>query len=516
MSEKLKDLHVSIIAPSAYDDFGRLKQYWKVLMIPPAFAVLDGLANRTARKLNLDISIAHYNERTEKGEKYLDFIIQQDEGFSNSTVFITAKSFEIPRAIDIARRLKRAGKMVVMGGPGITLADWKIYRYLVFEGISFNVGEGENTVGQIIQDVVSGELKPAYWQRDFVDMRETPFPKWPEKDEHKHTIIPFAALGTSEGCPFNCSYCSVIKIRGRKISPDRSRLVGGCADWIWEAHDRGFPVMLTDDNFRMSHTYRLLEEPLVAMNEKLKRKGKRLRLFVQLDARPDIIKEAPRLAAMGVDSAFFGMETWNPLVLAGSNKKQNKPEHYPDIVKAFHKHGINVTSGVMAGFATQNTESILGESKGFGRLLDLPYCYAVTPIPGTDDYADAISKGQLITWDLNYYDGNHFVRNWFEGSPERSAMTIQEAEEAFHDSFFEMFSIRNILRGQGLINRAYGRFLAELGERAFGQPYHIMMDGPRWPFSDSGVRRPADGFRGFALTPEDLEYKDKYLPQIAA
>ncbi|MDO8577250.1 MAG: hypothetical protein Q7R82_02845, partial [Candidatus Daviesbacteria bacterium] len=247
MSERRPDLRIDIIAPSAYDDRGDLKQYWMVLMRPPVFAVLDGLADQAANDFGLNISIAHHNERTKRGEDYLGSIIRARSLADENVVLITAKSFEVPRAIDIAKKLKEAGMQVVLGGPGITLADCRVYDYLVQEGIPFNVGEGENTVSQIIQDAVDHQLRPAYWQKGYVDMRQAPLPALPRKSEYRQMIQGFAAIDIGQGCPFKCSYCSARELRGRRMTVDRSRDVSSSMPWIREAHDRGFSVMIIDD-----------------------------------------------------------------------------------------------------------------------------------------------------------------------------------------------------------------------------------------------------------------------------
>lgn len=525
MSERRPDLRIDIIAPSSYDDKGNLKQSWKILMRPPVFNIIGGLAYKAASDYGLAISVANYNERIERGNGYLD-VIKRDEPSQSSVVFITAKTFEIPRAIDIAIDLQRAGKQVVLGGPGVTLADYKLYQYLVEEGISFNVGEGENTVGQIIQDALNHQLRPAYWQKGFVDMRRAPLPLLTGKSGHNQTVTHQAALDISEGCPFNCSYCGVIKARGRRTSEERSRDVSTCMEWIERTHATGLPIMIIDDNFRMSYAYRKggLKGSLIYLNEKLERKGRGLYLVTQMDTRPDVVEETEELAAMGVKHVFVGMESLDPLVLAASRKKQNHPELYQSIVDKFHKHGIAVGSGVMIGFPPQTPASIHREMRDFAKLVDIGHPFLVTPVPGTDDYLEAVQKGELRTWDLNFYDSTHSVRNWLE------KMSSQEVEAAYRQSYFDLFPIKNLFKPETpswweQVKRiAYVRGLAELGNRFYGYPFHCMMDGiPHFPQAPV-VRRPADGFTGFALDPEDpayqdpksyTEYKEAYLSRIA-
>lgn len=526
MIEKRPDLQIDIIAPSSYDRRGVVKQCWKALMRPPAFDVLGALVNKAASDYGLNISISNHNERVEKGDGYLG-LIKRGEMAQSHVVFITAKTFEVPRAIDIARDLCEEGKQVVLGGVGITLADCKVYQYLTEEGISFNVGEGENTVGQIIKDAVNKQLRPVYWQQGFVDLRRAPLPLVASKSEHNRTITHQAALDISEGCPFNCSYCGVIKARGRRTNEERSRSVSACVEYMEKTHAEGLPIMIIDDNFRMSWAYREggLKESMIDLNESLKRKDKKgLYLLTQMDTRPDVVEEAEELAAMGIKQIFVGMESLDPAVLAASRKKQNHPELYQTIVDKFHKYGIAVGSGVMVGFPPQTPEGIRREMRGFAKLVDIAHPFLVTPIPGTDDYIDAVRSGELTTWDLNSYDSTRSVRKWFEN------MSQQEAEAAYRQSYFDLFPIRNLLKS-GAPSRweqfkrvAYTRGLTEIGQRVDGYPFHCMMDGiPHWS-SVPVVTRPINGFTGFAIDRDDPafqsrasydRYKEEYLSQVA-
>ncbi len=510
---KKPDLKVHIIAPSAYEKSGELKQYSKVLMLPPAFAVLDSLIEEAGRNLGVLITTAHYNERTERGEGYIDRIIRESQDkFSTGRhlIFITTKSFELSRAIDINRRLAKDGIKTVMGGPGITLADCETYKYFVKNGFSFNVGEGENTIGKIIKDAINNKLKICYWQKGFVDLRKAPLPKLPEKREHDLTLTRYAALGTNEGCPFACDFCTVIEIRGRSMAVDRSRRVEDCVNWIRETTARGFSeIMLTTDNFHKAFIYQELKDALINLNDELLTKtGKGLRLLVQLDLEKSILKEIKELAAMGVSDMFFGMETSDPLALSESKKYQNNPNFYPELSEECHKYGITVSSGVMICFPSQTPESIHTDMLNFSKILDLPHPYAVTPLPQSKHWLEAVRKKELTTWDPNDYDSTQCIRKWFKN------MTIEQAQEAYYKSFTDLFPLKDLFweRPQlslkyKILRRLYGRGLAEYGRRFRGRPWHIMMDGiPQ--FRGVKVQRPADSFRGIPLDSNDPKFKD--------
>lgn len=526
MPEKLHDLKIDIVMPSSYNrDSGEtLRQCRTTMMLPPVFAVLRGLADKAATDYGLDIAVEHYNERTERGEDYLARIMEDDTAH-NSLVLIPAKSFELPRAIDLARQFKRAGKQLVLGGPGITLTDLKTMAFLVEEGIPFSVGEGENLVGQIMQDAVDNRLRPAYWQPGFVDLSRAVMPRYPELGEHAKTITQMTALDTSRSCPFNCSYCCVVKLEGHKGSFDRSRMVDACVAWIEEAYARGFSdIFLTDNNFRKSFIYSALKSPLKLLNSDLKRRyGKELSLFVQVDAKPDIMDEVDDLVEMGVKAVFQGYETNDPIVLARARKKQNKPETYQMIADKFRGRGVMVTAGVMIGFEPQTRESIQYDTKTFAKLLDLGYPFVVIPLPGSDDFMSAVENDQIRNWDPNAYDGSECVFK------ERENMAREEVNEAYSQSFFELYPEQNNhadeqkkpLLGHIEGRQLPARRLAELGLKYAGRPFHLMMDGI--PYSrGSDVTRPEDSFRGIPLQSEDVQFiregntdKERYLSRFA-
>lgn len=529
--ERKPDIQVHTIVPSSYNKDGTLRQYGSTMMLPPVFAVIDSLIEQEAKKSNFSAFVSHWNERTQRGNDHLESIIKSKAKAYNTLAFMSAKSFELSRAIDDATLLRDNGILPVLGGAGITLADCATLEYVISKGITINVGEGEITVGKIMQDALEDKLKPVYFQQNFVDMRNAPLPKLPEISEHDTTMTRLAALGTSEGCPFNCSYCCVIKLRGREISVYRSRDANACVDWIEAAFEKGFDnIMLTDDNFRKSATYEALKQPLKDLNERLLKKyGKGLKLFVQLDVKPDIVNEIRDLAEMGVKGVFLGMESTDPAVLALSRKNQNKPDMYQDIVEEFHKYGIMVSSGVMIGFATQTSEGINKDLENFAGLIDLAHPFIVTPIPGSDDWIEAVRKGQLTTWDPNAYDGTQCVRDWLQ------YMTPQELEEIYGKSFLTLFPElpkKNSSNGKEFSLLGYpgvsnfpGRRLAELGQRIDGRPWQLMMDGlpSRIPWN-LRPQRPADSYKGIALPSYDplfqspssyKAYRDYYLERLA-
>ncbi|MBU1031475.1 radical SAM protein [Patescibacteria group bacterium] len=521
------DLKVYIVAPSQYERNGKLKRYWKTLMEPPALAVLGGLVEEAGQNLRISVAIENINERVERDEGYIKRIIQESRDRSSARkhlVMFSGKGFELSRLTDAQKELARAGVNTASGGPGISLADIETYKYLISHRLPFAVGEGENIVGQLIADTMDDRIKPCYWQRDFVDLRKAPFPKFPDKREHSRTLTHYVALGVNEGCPYQCGFCTVIEIRGRKMTPERSRNADKSIAWIEQVHNMGFKqIMITSDNLRRGYYYKEFKKSTIELNDRLKQEGEELHLLIQMDLEEGILNEIEDLAAMGVRNIFFGMESSDPLALDAEHKKQNDPSMYPVIAAKCRKFGITVSSGVMTCFPQQTPESIHKDMTRFNEFLDLPHLYAVTPLPQSPDWIEAVRKGELTTFDPNDYDSTRCIRDNF------TKMTIREAQKAYENSFFDLFSWEAIMKrtGYSLKDRIqtglYGRFLAEYGRRFGKGPWHIMMDGPPLLFGGETTLRPPDSFRGSRLDPKDPIYcsqkafkeaKNKYLATI--
>lgn len=500
-----KDLFLFVISPSSYDDNGELMQFHRILMRTSAHTVIASLAGEAFESFAVKAEIICIDERLERGEAYLEKIISLES--DRTVIFITCKTFELSRGIDIAKKIVSAGKVAIMGGPGVTLTDWKTYEYLISQGIVFNVGEGEETVGFIIKDFLENKLKKVYWQRNFVDISKSPLPVLSHLQEHRKCLNPLVGISTSEGCPFGCSFCCIPTLRGKNITPQRSRDPEAVVEWIMETHRRGLKIMLTDDNLRRSFHYHLLKELLIKGIEK---QGSRPKIFVQVDSAQGLEREIPDLAKMGVEQVFLGWESLDPEVLKSISKSHNKPSEYMRVANNFRKYGIMVNSGVILGFPNQTQGVIFKETKRFREILDLPSLFCATPFPGSRDYEEAIKKDLLITDDPNFYDTRHVCRAWFEKA---DPMTVERAfnRAVFIANFPAINSTRYkdfYMAFRNLRTTAYGLFLGFLGYAVRGRPYHYMMDGiPR----KSGILRPSDSFKGFRLTEEDLWKKRSYL-----
>src|SRR3712207_5146299 len=144
-----------------------------------------------------------------------------------------------------------------------------------------------------------------------------------------------ASFDAGRGCPFQCSFCTIINVQGRKSrrrSPDDvERIVrANAAQGI-------FHFFITDDNFARNKDWEPIFDRLIHLREVEKI---RIRLIIQVDTLchrlPGFIEKAARA---GVKRVFIGLENISPDNLVAAKKKQNKITEYRKMLLAWKKIG---------------------------------------------------------------------------------------------------------------------------------------------------------------------------------
>src|SRR5690606_9020773 len=144
-------------------------------------------------------------------------------------MLVGVQSNQFPRALDIARPLRARGIQVGIGGfhvsGVISMLDGEDARFREAQamGISLFAGEAEGRLEDVLRDANNGALKPLYnFMNDRPGIEDTPVPFMPAGHVGK-TAYNLTSFDAGRGCPYQCSFCTIINVQGRKSrrrSPD--------------------------------------------------------------------------------------------------------------------------------------------------------------------------------------------------------------------------------------------------------------------------------------------------------
>jgi len=221
------------------------------------------------------------------------------------------------------------------------------------------------------------------------------------------TIGFVASFDAGRGCPFQCSFCTIINVQGRK---SRFRSAEDVETLIRAYTAQGIKhFFITDDNLARNKNWEAIFDRLIHLREVEKLKFK---FVIQVDTLchkiPNFVEKAARA---GVKRVFIGLENINPESLVGAKKKQNRIAEYRAMLLAWKKVGCFTYAGYILGFPTDTPESIVRDIKIIQRELplDLLEFFCLTPLPGSEDHKRLALGGVGMDPDMNKYDLEHVV-----------------------------------------------------------------------------------------------------------
>jgi radical SAM superfamily enzyme YgiQ (UPF0313 family) len=405
-----------LIKPSHYDDDGYVIQWFRSAIPSNSLACLYGLALECAKDKTLgdDVELEIHAFDETNTIIHTNRINRLIENAGDGIVMLVGvQSNQFPRALDIARPLRKRGIKVGLGGFHVsgTMSMLKDRDPWVQEaldmGISLFAGEAEGRLGQVLKDAAHGELQPIYnFMDDLPDMEGAAVPLLPAERVYL-TAGAATSFDAGRGCPFACSFCTIINVQGRRSrrrSPDdieqivRANVAQGL---------HGF--FITDDNFARNKDWEAILDRLIQLREG---EGMNISFVIQVDTLchklPNFIEKSKRA---GVKRVFIGLENINPDSLLGAKKRQNKITDYRQMLLAWKHVGIVTYCGYILGFPNDTPESIIHDIEVIKRELpvDLLEFFYLTPLPGSEDHKKLHEAGIAMDDDLNKYDLNHDV-----------------------------------------------------------------------------------------------------------
>jgi len=410
--------HLVLIKPSHYDDDGYPLQWFRSNLPSNSLACVNGLAEdcRDRKVLGDDVEIRITAQDETNSRVRAAAIIRtiRRSGGKGMVALVGVQSNQFPRAVDIARPFLAAGIPVCLGGFHVsgTLEMLKKATPEIEEaaamGISFFLGEAEDgRMDAVLRDAWAGKLQPQY---DFLDnvpgLEGAPVP-FLGSDEVARTHGRSSSFDLGRGCPFRCSFCTIINVQGRV---SRYRTADDLEKIVRANHAIGISnFFLTDDNLARNKNWEMCFDRLIELRQ---REGIAVRLRVQVDVLCHLIPGfIDKAVAAGVDHIFIGLENINPDNLAAAKKNQNRITGYREMLLAWKKHPVVIVAGYIIGFPFDTRESILHDVEVIKRELPIDSIYFtnLTPLPGSEDHRNMVRDGIWMDPDLNKYDLNHRV-----------------------------------------------------------------------------------------------------------
>ena len=353
-----------LIKPSHYDDDGYVIQWFRSLIPSNTLAALRGLASDCAeRKIlgpDVDIVITALDEtNTRIRPNQIARRIEKAGGFG-MVGLVGVQSNRFPRALDIAKPLRAAGVPVVIGGFHVSgsLAmlpeiDADLNRALDM-GCSLFAGEAEEgRLDEVIVDAANRRLRPIYdYLKDLPGIDKTPVPYMPS-EVLQGTLRSMASFDAGRGCPFQCSFCTIINVQGKK---SRRRSPDDIEQIICRNVAQGiYRFFITDDNFARNKDCEAILDRVIHLREV---EGiEPIRLTIQVDTQchkiPNFIDKCRRA---NVFNMFVGLENINPETLIAMKKRQNKIAEYRALFLAAKQARILSMAGYILVLSQRHAE----------------------------------------------------------------------------------------------------------------------------------------------------------------
>ncbi|MBK1701186.1 B12-binding domain-containing radical SAM protein [Thiococcus pfennigii] len=434
--------HLILIVPARYDEEGYPLQWWRSCMPANSLATLNGLGrdcrDRQVLGPNVDIRITAIDETNHivKARQLIGMI--RRDGGKGLIAMVGVQSNQFPRSLDLAQPFVAAGVPVCIGGFHVSgiMATLKEptpdMQAAIEQGIGFFLGEAEEgRLDQVLKDAYAGPLQPMYnYLENLPEIAGAPIPILAEEDIRR-TIGWISSFDVGRGCPYQCSFCTIINVHGRK---SRFRTKEDLEKIIRENNDQGIrQFFVTDDNLARNKNWPELLDGLIELQQRM---GIKLELSIQVDTRchqvPNFI---PKAVEAGTKIVFVGLENINPDNLKAAGKAQNRITDYREMLLEWKKYPVAISAGYIVGFPFDTKESLKRDVEIIKRELPVDHIYftQLTPLPGSADHARLYTSGEWLDPDFNRYNTNYRVTH-------HPVMSDEDWDEAYLHMWHSYYS----------------------------------------------------------------------------
>jgi Radical SAM superfamily len=441
-------------------------RWWRAMIPSNSLAAVYAIAADCAKRQVLGPDVAIDIEVIDETNTRVDVAALiarfRHHGGFGLVALVGVQTNEYPRALDIARPFTAAGIPVAIGGFHVSgclsmldgrAVDLDACRKM---GIAMFAGEAENRLDMVLRDAAHGCLAAEYnFMKELPGLEGTPVPFLPKRYVAR-TLGLSTSFDAGRGCPYQCSFCTIINVQGRKSrfrsADDVEHLVR--LNWAQGIHK----FFITDDNFARNREWEAIFDRLIELREKA---GIPLGLMIQVDTLchriPNFVEKAKRA---GVTRVFIGLENINPDNLAAAKKRQNKITEYRKMLLAWKAQGIITLAGYILGFPADTPQTIRRDIAIIQKELplDILEFFCLTPLPGSEDHQALWKKGIAMEPDLNKYDVEHVCTAHPKMSKHEWEMIYREAWSLYYTPEH----MRTLLRRMAATGGPMGSFVKVL------------------------------------------------------
>jgi len=329
-------MKILLVYPDYAETFWSFKKVLKILGKKASFPPLGLLTIGAMLPDNWEKKLVDMNTDilTDENIKWADYI------------FISAMIVQKESVGRIVNKIKRFKKPIVAGGPLFT-TGWEDYKDIDH----FLLGEAEDTLSELVEDLKSGTPKKIYSSSSFPNIEKAAIPDWNLIKVKNYNSL---CIQLSRGCPFNCEFCDVVQLNGRVPRlKSKDQLIAE----LEALYKRGWRagIFFVDDNL-IGKKIRLKEEYLPAIIEWQNKKKHPFTFNTQASINlADDKKLLQLMAEAGFTAVFVGIETPDEESLKECGKFQNKNRNLIESVKIIQNTGMEVQAGFIVGFDSDKT-----------------------------------------------------------------------------------------------------------------------------------------------------------------
>lgn len=268
-------------------------------------------------------------------------------------VMISGMVVQSEGMMELCRQAKDRGKTVVVGGPYVT----SVPEALQDAGADFLVlGEGESIIPEFLATLESGQKCGIFREHEKPDMTASPVPRYDLLQLDDYAAL---ALQTSRGCPFDCEFCDIVNLYGRK---PRYKTPQQLLTELEFLHKLGWrdEIFISDDNFiGNKNRARILLQELIGW---MKAHGEPFTFWTQTSI--NLGQDLPLIDLMteaNFHTVFIGIESPDESVLAGSRKFHNIANPLSECVDNIKRNGLAMMASFVIGLDQ--------EQEGAGRRI---------------------------------------------------------------------------------------------------------------------------------------------------